>query len=56
VGALAGVIEQNRIISNEYLDLLEGIRAAAEALSSILTNNAATIAISDLRMAHPGTR
>jgi HEAT repeat protein len=49
VGALAGVIEQNRIISNEYLDLLEGIRAAAEALSSILTNNAATIAISDLQ-------
>ncbi len=48
VAALAGAIEQNSMITQQYRELLEGIRAAAEALAAILARNAAGISSADL--------
>ncbi len=45
VPALAGVVEQNPLVTHEYRDLVEGIRAAAAALGM----NAAAVSSSDLR-------
>lgn len=50
VHGLAGVVEANRMVSNEDLDMLEGIEAAAAALGAILTAHAPDIAEEDLRM------
>lgn len=48
VSALAGVIEQNPLITHEYLDLLDGLRAAAAALTDILARDPARIPLPDL--------
>jgi HEAT repeat protein len=48
VHGLAGIIATNHLVSNESLDLLEGIRAAADALTAILTTRAADVAHEDL--------
>ncbi len=47
--ALAGAIEQNPVITHEYLELLDGIRASAAALATILARNAAGIPLTDLQ-------
>jgi HEAT repeat protein len=47
-GALLDVIEQNQVISNQYPELLDVVRAAAEALGEILKQDAA-ITTADLQ-------
>lgn len=47
--ALAGVIEQNCAIPKEYLESVEGIRAAAAALEMILARGSAAVPSADLQ-------